>query len=156
MEPPIPAIDQLRSVYQDAVVPKYGESIGASREDVASLEASIGFTLPADYREFLLTFGKDHNGPFRGKGCFIGKIIENSRVLPGVLQGMGFPAFPPTVFLLATSKEDNGWITFIDLPTQQDDPLVNVIDEKNDPSGFTTYCSLITYFLRHLRSVCRD
>ena len=79
-------IESLRRYHREQIEPLIGAPLGCEPEEVDRLEAELGYSVPAAYREFLLWMGRDRRGVFVGSDCFIEHILENNELLPELLE----------------------------------------------------------------------
>ncbi len=62
---------------------------GATQADIESLQTALGVELPRAYKDWLLKFGADRDGPLVGSDCFIEHIVENTADLRELLTENG-------------------------------------------------------------------
>jgi len=60
--------------------------LGSPSEDISELEKSLGCSLPAAYKEYLLLIGKDYEGVMVGTNCFLSDVKSNNEYLPELLE----------------------------------------------------------------------
>lgn len=146
------AIDYLaeaRHIHSRAVEPSRGRPVGASEDDVAQLEADLGFDVPLAYRQYLLWMGKDHDGIFRGTDCFYGDDFGNTEGLPELLEenGVDFP-LPPRYLAFFMHQ---GYIAlWFVLPRESDDPPVWIYHEAEmkRPRVFGKFTDWLASYLK--------
>ena len=126
-------LEQLREYHAAFLEPEFGPPCGASLEEIAALEDSIGFELPEAYREYLSFMGKDYDGILRGSDCFINNVIDNNGYLPELLQENG---------LAATTRNACVWFLhqgyialWFDLPAEGQDPELSLFTEVEAEKG---------------------
>lgn len=64
----------------------FAQPIGCSVQEIDTLEASLGFSLPEAFKEFLYLMGKDYGGIMVGTNCFVSDIEANIKYLPEFLE----------------------------------------------------------------------
>jgi hypothetical protein len=65
---------------------KLKKPIGCADSEIFALEKSVGFELPAAYKDYLFFMGNDYNGVMRGTDCFVNNVKENTDYLPELLK----------------------------------------------------------------------
>lgn len=92
-------LSAIHEIHRNSIEPSLGAARGCSVSEVDELERTLGFTLPAAYREYLLWMGKDYDGIFRGSDCFIDNVMDNNSWLPELLTENGVKYDLPQYYL---------------------------------------------------------
>lgn len=144
-------IAQSLALHRLRVEPKLGRPIGAYKSDVLALEARLGVTLPAAYRDYLLWMGADFNGVLRGSDCFIFNIESNEAGLADLLKEnqLSLLDYRLIVFFL-----HQGYIAcWFDACESTDDPPVFTFSETDCASGIRAVGVFSDWLLRELSSL---
>jgi len=139
------SIDKLKTFHAKEIEPYTRHPLGASEAEVSDLERQLGFSLPADYREFLLWFGRDYNGVLRGTDTFIDHVLENTEELPNLLAKNGLEEKLPKQFVCPFMHQ--GYIaTWFEVPTCEDDPKGFYFNESESEKGIVSAPTIMTLF----------
>ena len=138
-------IEQLKAFHAKEIEPYTGIPSGASEAEVSDLERELGFSLPADYREFLLWFGRDYDGVLRGSDAFIDHVVENTMELPDLLAENGLEGETPKQLVCPFMHQ--GYIaTWFEVPTSEDDPKGFYFNEGEPEKGIVCNSTIMTLF----------
>src|SRR6185295_16287706 len=93
------SLASIKAFVREHVEPRRGPTRGASEEEVAALERTLGKPLPPAYRSYLLWMGSDVQGVLRGSDCFVDHVVDNNAYLPDFLADNGVTFLLPTSFV---------------------------------------------------------
>jgi hypothetical protein len=145
-------IKQLKQFHAENIAPVCGTPIGAPESAVIEVEQTLGITLPADYREYLLWFGWDRYGILRGSDCFVEHVVSNTRTLPELLKGNGLSHELPPRFVCPFMHQ--GYIgTWFEIPTVEDDPKAYFFNEGEHFMGIQSHGTIIEHFYLDIRGL---
>jgi hypothetical protein len=120
-------IRRARELHTARVVQYLGEPEGASDDEINELEAKVGFTLPAAYREFLGWMGRDNrrgwrNALFSHDRVFIDDVPGNAEIIDDLLRHEGVRELAASHMLVWWVHEVYDSYHF-PLPAESDDPI---------------------------------
>ncbi len=90
-------LSEARRLYEEAMEPYKGSTVGATEAEIATLEQEIGFALPDAYRQYLLWMGQDCHGIFAGSEWFLQDGYHDNELLRRLvteLEGLNLEIYP--------------------------------------------------------------
>ncbi len=82
-------LSECRDFYERYLIGKFGNPVGASADQIFTLEDELGLTLPLAHRQYLLWMGNDTNGALKGSEWFLKDLLGNIAFLGEFLRQNG-------------------------------------------------------------------
>ncbi len=123
--------------------------IGATEDEINSVQKTIGFELPAAYKGYLSLMGKDYKGVMIGTDCFIGDVTENTEYLPQLLKENSVE-FDLAKNYLAFFCHQGYMVGWFNLPKESENPKCYFYSEGSTkkPIEFSSFVEFMSKDIR--------
>ncbi len=136
-------LSKSKLFYNENLLSKYGEPVGALSNDIEKLEHELNTALPESLKQYLLWAGRHHNGPLIGTDCFISDIKDNTEYLSEFFSDNDLKHELDEKYLVFYSHQ--GYVLAWVYLTGEDNPKVHYFSEGST-SKISTVSSIDEWF----------